>query len=100
MQGSLPWPGHPASVTRYYPRVLVQAVTLANFAQFIHHTVVHAMGGGVFFSTLVPGSGSLQLPDLAGFGYGLRLWFWVVLSIIVSLTLTQTLITTLTVILP
>ena len=49
-------------------------------------------------STLLPGSGSFQLPDLAGFGYGLGVW--VVFTIIVSLTLTLTLIITQTVILP
>ena len=55
---------------------------------------------GVIFSTLVPSSGSFQLPDLAVLGYGLGLRFLVVFTIIVSLTLTLTLITTLTVILP
>ena len=38
-----------------------------------------------FFSTLVPGSGSFQPPDLAGLGYGLGLGFCVVFTIIVSL---------------
>ena len=42
----------------------------------------------------------LQDPHLAGLGYGLRLWFWVVFTSTVSLTLTLTLITPLTVILP
>ena len=51
-----------------------------------------------FVSMLVPGSGNFQLSRLAGLGYGLR--FWVVFTIIVSLTQTLTLITTLTVILP
>ena len=51
-------------------------------------------------STLVPGSGSFQPPDLAGLGYRLGLGVWVVLTIIVSLTVTLILITTLTVILP
>ena len=55
--------------------------------------------GCVILSTLVPGSGSIQLPDLTGLGCGLRLGFCVVFTIIVSLTLTLTLITTLTVIL-
>ena len=53
-----------------------------------------------FFSTLVPGSGSFQPPDLAGLCYGLWLGFWVVFTIIVSLIVTLILITTLTVILP
>ena len=53
----------------------------------------------IFFSTLVPGSGSFQLSGLAGLGYGLGLGFWVEFTIIVYLTLTLTLITTLTVIL-
>ena len=43
----------------------------------------------IFFSTLVPGSGNFQLSRLAGLGYGLGLRFWVVFTIIVSLTLTQ-----------
>ena len=38
-------------------------------------------GGRRFFSTLVPGSGSFQLSDLAGLGYGLLLRFWVVFTI-------------------
>ena len=50
----------------------------------------------IFFPTLVPGSGNVQLSRLAGLGYGLGFGFWVVITIIVSLTL----ITTLTVILP
>ena len=49
-----------------------------------------------FFATLVPGSGNFQLSRLAGYGLG----FWVVITIIVSLTLTLTVITSLTVILP
>ena len=53
-----------------------------------------------FVSKLVPGSGNFQLSPLAGLGYGLGLRFWVVFTIIVSLTQTLTLITTLTVILP
>ena len=53
-----------------------------------------------FFSTLVPGSGNFQLSRLAGLGYGLGLRFWVVFTIIVSLTLTLTSFTTLTEILP
>ena len=53
-----------------------------------------------FFSTLVPGSGSFQPPDLAGMGYVLGLGFCVVFTIIVSLIVTVILITTLTVILP
>ena len=53
-----------------------------------------------FVSMLVPGSGNFQLSRLAGLGYGLGLMFWVVFTIIVSLTQTVTLITTLTVILP
>ena len=54
----------------------------------------------IFFSTLVPGSGNFQLSRLAGLGYGLGLRFWVVFTIIVSLTLTLTSFTTLTEILP
>ena len=38
----------------------------------------------IFFPTLVPGSGNFQLSRLAGLGYGLV--FWVVITIIVSLT--------------
>ena len=53
-----------------------------------------------FFSTLVPGSGNVQLSHLAGLGYGLGLRFWVVFTIIVSLTLTLTSFTTLAEILP
>ena len=41
-----------------------------------------------------------QLFDLGVLGYGLDLRFWVMIAIIVSLTLTITLITTLTIILP
>ena len=52
----------------------------------------------ICFSTLVPGSGSFQLPDFAGFGLWVRVLE--VFTIIVSLTLTLTLITTLTVISP
>ena len=37
--------------------------------------------GSVIFSTLVPGSGSFQLSDLAGLGNGLGLGFWVVFTI-------------------
>ena len=55
-------------------------------------------GRVIFFSTLVPGSGSFQLSGLADLGYVLG--FWVVFTIIVSLTFTLTLITTITVILP
>ena len=54
----------------------------------------------IFFSTLVPGSGNFQLSRFASLGYALVLGFWVVFTIIVSLTQTLTLITTLTVILP
>ena len=57
-------------------------------------------GRVIFFSTLVPGSGTFHLSGLGGLGYGLGLGLWVVFTIIVSLTLTPTLITTLTVILP
>ena len=57
-------------------------------------------GRVIFFSTLVPGSGNFQLSRLAGLGYGLGLRFWVVFTIIVSLTLTLTSFTTLTEILP
>ena len=48
------------------------------------------------FSTLVPGSDSFQLHDLAGFSYGLGLGFWVVFHIAITLTI----ISTITVILP
>ena len=53
-----------------------------------------------FFPTLVPGCGNVQLSRLAGLGYALWLGFWVVITIIISLTPTLTLITTLTLILP
>ena len=60
-------------------------------------------GGVIFFLHLFQAAAVfnfLQVPDLAGLGYGLGLGFWVVFAITVSLTLTLTLITTLTVILP
>ena len=57
-------------------------------------------GRVIFFSTLVPGSGNFQLSRLASLGYALVLGFWVVFTIIVSLTLTLTVITTLNEILP
>ena len=58
--------------------------------------------GSVIFSSLVPESGSFQLPDLTCLGYvfGLGLGFRVMFTTIVPLTLTLTLTTTLTVILP
>ena len=62
--------------------------------------VRHIPGRVIFFSTLVPGSGNFQLSRLAGLGNGLGLSFWVVFTIIVSLTLTLTSFTTLTEILP
>ena len=46
-----------------------------------------------------PFSTNFQLSDLACLGYGLRLGYWVVFTIIASLTLTLTLITTINVIL-
>ena len=57
----------------------------------------------IFFLRLfraVPGSGNFQLSRLAGLGYGLGLRFWVLFTIIVSLTLTLTPFTTLTEISP
>ena len=68
-------------------------------------TCVSGSGGNypdrvIFFSTLAPGSGNFQLSRLAGLGYGLGLRFWVLFTIIVSLTLTLTPFTTLTEISP
>ena len=54
----------------------------------------------IFFPIIAPGMGRFQLLNLGVLGYGLELRFWVVIAIIVSLTLTITLITTLTIILP
>ena len=66
-------------------------------------SLIYSIMGGcwprTFFSTLVPGGGSFQTPDLAGLGYGLGLGFCVVFTIIVSLIVTIILITILTVIL-
>ena len=42
--------------------------------------------GGVIFSTIIMGRGHFQLSDLAGLGYELGSGFWVVSTIIVSLT--------------
>ena len=64
------------------------------------HGPARGPGRVIFFSTLVPGNSNFQLSRLAGLGYGLGLRFWVVFTIIVSLTLTLTSFTTLTEILP
>ena len=51
-----------------------------------------------FFPIDAPSMGRFQLLNLGGLGYGLEIRFWVVITMIVSLTLTTTLITTLTII--
>ena len=60
----------------------------------------HLPGRVIFFPINAPGMGRFQLLNLGVLVYGLELRFWVVIAIIVSLTLTITLITTLTIILP
>ena len=79
---------------------LLRCVLVSEQIYLDHCLEFGCTGRVIFFSTLVLGSGNVQLSHLAGLGYGLGLRFWVVFTIIVSLTLTLTSFTNLAEILP